>query len=132
MAKHLGEFEQLVLFALVHLGDEAYGLAIRRDIEERAGREVSQGAVYMTLNRLADRGYVTAHSEQPADGNGGRPRKLYRLEPAGARTLRRAYDQMSAMADGALAALSDIAEGKGNVATDPESSARADAERKAG
>lgn len=126
MAKHLGEFEQLVLFALVHLGDEAYGLAIRRDIEERAGREVSQGAVYMTLNRLADRGYVTAHSERPADGNGGRPRKLYRLEPAGARTLQRAYDQMSAMADGALAALSDIAAGKA------KGSEKADAGRKAG
>ena len=111
MAKHLGEFEQLVLFALVHLGDGAYGLAIRRDIEARTGRSVSQGAVYMTLNRLADRGYVRAHAERPADGSGGRPRKHYRLEPAGARTLQRVYAQMSAMADGALDTLADIADG---------------------
>ena len=132
MAKHLGEFEQLVLFALVHLGEEAYGLAIRRDIEKRAGRAVSQGAVYMTLNRLADRGYVTAHSEQPADGNGGRPRKLYRLEPAGARTLRRAYDQMSAMAAGALETLGDIADGRGPRSRASSGAVRTGSEAKAG
>ena len=111
MPVHLGEFEQLVLFALVRLGDGGYGLAIRREIEERTGRDVSQGAVYMTLNRLADRGYVRAHSEGAAAGRGGRPRKYYRVEPAGARTLLRAYDQVSAMAEGVVSRVSELAEG---------------------
>lgn len=109
MAEHLGEFEQLVLFALVQLGDGAYGMAVRREIESRTGRDVSQGAVYMTLNRLADRGYVSSRLADSAPGRGGRRRKYYTVESAGARTLQRAYGQVQAMADGALTRLADLA-----------------------
>ena len=65
MGRALGEFEQLILFALVELEDEAYGASIGRAIEERTGREVSAGAIYTALDRLATRGLViTATAER--------------------------------------------------------------------
>lgn len=110
MPTHLGEFEQLVLFALLRLGERAYGMAIRREIEDRTGREVAQGAVYMTLNRLEDRGFVASIVADSTPARGGRRRKYYTLEPDGARTLQRLYGEVQAMADGTLDLLAEVAD----------------------
>lgn len=100
MGKTLGDFEQRVLFALVALGEDAYGASVRREIEERTGRSVSAGAVYTVLERLESHGLVTSRVGEPTAERGGRRRKHYRLEPAGAALLRYARDEMRSMAQG--------------------------------
>lgn len=109
---NLGEFEQLVLFAVLRLGEEAYGLAIRDEIEVRTGRAASPGAVYTTLGRLEERDLVTSVVGQAEPGRVGRPRKQYTLRPAGARALRDAYGNLHAMAGGVLGKLTKLAEGR--------------------
>ena len=76
---YLGEFEQMVLLAMARLGRAAYGMEIRREIEERASRATSIGAVYATLDRLDAKGYVKARD----DTSGGRARRFFEVEPAG-------------------------------------------------
>ena len=84
---YLGEFEQVVLLAIVHLGDEAYGARIRREIEERGGRAVTIGAAYATLDRLIDKGYLKAR-EAPGDADrGGQPRRCFTLTATGVAAL---------------------------------------------
>jgi DNA-binding PadR family transcriptional regulator len=78
---HLGELEQLILFAVTALGDDAYGGAIRAYIEERSGRIVSSGAISTTLGRLAERRLVVGRVGTPLPGRAGRPRKYYALTP---------------------------------------------------
>lgn len=87
--RFLGAFELVVLASLVHLGDQAYGMRIRRDIEARTGRAVSIGAVYATLRRLAAKGYVASRLGEPSPARGGRAKRYFRLQPAGAEALRR-------------------------------------------
>ena len=107
---YLGEFEQLVLFAMLRL-DEASGIAIHDEIEARTGRDVSPGAIYTTLGRLEERGLVTSEILSAEPGKVGRPRKHYTLEPRGARALRDAYAGLQALAGGSLAKLAQIAKG---------------------
>ena len=96
----LGEFEQLVLIAIVRLADEAYGATIRREIEERTGRELSISAVYTTLARLEQKGCVHSWIGEPTAQRGGRRRKYFALQPLGARALRSAYTAFGAMTAG--------------------------------
>jgi PadR family transcriptional regulator PadR len=96
----LGEFEQLVLIAIVRLGDDAYGATIRRDIEERTERHLSISAVYTTLERLEQKGCVRSWIGEPTPQRGGRRRKHFALQPAGARALRSAYNAFGAMTAG--------------------------------
>lgn len=107
---HLGEFEQVVLFAVLQLGDDACGVEIREEIEERVGRVVSLGAIYTTLGRLEERGLVASRVEEPQPGRTGRPRKYYELRPAGARALMAAYAMIQAMAGDLIPRLSELAE----------------------
>ena len=107
---HLGELEQLILFAVIALGDDAYGGAIRAHIEERSGRIVSSGAINTTLGRLAERRLVVGHVGPSVPGRAGRPRKYYALTPAGARDLRESYTMVRAMAGGVLRRLDALAE----------------------
>ena len=110
----LGEFEQLVLFAVLRLGDEACGVAIHDEIEARTGRDVSPGAIYTTLGRLEARGVVKSTVVAEGTGRVGRPRKHYTMRPAGARALRDAYAGLQALAGGGvLARLNDVAKGSG-------------------
>ena len=104
----LGEFEQLVLFAVLRLDADASGVAIHDEIEARTGRNVSPGAIYTTLGRLEERGLVTSSVITPASPRVGRPRKHYTLRPAGAKALRHAYDDIQALAHGLLPKLSDL------------------------
>ncbi|MCZ6918103.1 MAG: helix-turn-helix transcriptional regulator, partial [Gemmatimonadetes bacterium] len=87
MVQTLGEFEQLILLALVRLGEDAYGVSMRREIEHRTGRAISAGAIYTALERLGRRGFVTSRLGDPTPQRRGRPKKFYRLEPAGADAL---------------------------------------------
>lgn len=102
MGRGLGEFEQLVLFALVELEDDAYGASISRAIERRTGRSVSAGALYTALERLRVRGLVSAEVGEPTARRGGRRRKYYHLEPEGALELSRSVRIMRSMSEGLL------------------------------
>jgi DNA-binding PadR family transcriptional regulator len=106
---HLGEFEQLLLFALVRLDCEAHGASISSEISARTGRQVSPGAVYTALDRLETRGFVESWIGEATEERGGRRRKYYRLLPAGARSLQRSYGSLRQMAAGALAKLDSLA-----------------------
>lgn len=100
MAPTLGEFEQFVLLALVRLGPDAYGASVRREIEARAGRELSISAVYTTLERLEYKGLVRSWIGDPTPQRGGRRRKYFELLPLGARALKVAYRGFTGMAAG--------------------------------
>ena len=84
-----GEFEQIVLLAVLHLREEAYGASIRREIEERGGRSVTIGAAYATLDRLVQKGYLKSREAGDAD-RGGQPRRFFSITPAGATALEQA------------------------------------------
>ena len=99
----LGELEQLILFALVALPpDECYGVPIRELIEARTGRSLSAGAVYTALDRLAARGLVSSGLGEPTAARGGRRKRMYRLETAGARELSRSVQTLQEMSQGLL------------------------------
>ena len=114
MPKTLGEFEQMVLFALVRLGEDAYGASIRREIVQRSGREVSAGAVYTVLERLERASLVSSFVGEPTAERGGRRRKYYRIRPDGARLLHDARDRMNRMAEGLDGFLVHLAAGTGD------------------
>jgi DNA-binding PadR family transcriptional regulator len=96
----LGEFEQLVLLAILRCGEEAFGAAIQREIEEQAGRSVSLGAVYTTLARLEQKGLVEAWVGEPTAERGGRRRRHYRLQPTGRCELEQSLATLRRMARG--------------------------------
>jgi len=97
------EFELYVMSALARLGDEAYGMTVRREIETRSGRGVSIGAVYATLERLSLKGYVKFRVSDPRPVQGGRARRYARLTPLGRRTLDEATEMLLRMLpDGSL------------------------------
>jgi PadR family transcriptional regulator, regulatory protein PadR len=96
----LGDFEQLVLLGVLRLHDDAYGAAIRQEIQARSGRDVSINAVYTTLDRLEGKGLLRSWTGEPTPQRGGRRRKFYALRPAGVSALQRAYHAFTAMADG--------------------------------
>jgi len=101
-AQVLGDFEQLVLLAVLRLepDDSAYGAALRQEIHTRSGRDVSINAVYTTLNRLEDKGLLRSWIGDPTPQRGGRRRKFYAMRPAGVAAVRQAYQAVTAMADG--------------------------------
>ena len=86
----LGEFEQMVLLAIVHLRGEAYGIPIVEEIERRTGRRVARAAVYIALRRLEEKGFVSTWMSDPTPERGGKGRRYAKLEPEGARALREA------------------------------------------
>lgn len=100
MRKGLGEFEHLLLLAVMRLGDEAYGVTMRREIEARTGRSVSLGAIYPTMDRLEERGLITSRMGPPTGERGGRSRRYFRLEPAGERAIRATRAMLASMWDG--------------------------------
>lgn len=96
----LGEFEQIVLMAVLRLGQDAYGATIRREIESRTGRRLSISGVYTTLDRLEQKGLVRSWTGEPTADRGGRRRKHFELLPNGRRALRAAYTAYTEMAAG--------------------------------
>ena len=96
---YLGEFEQIILLAVLRLEKEAYGMEVRREIESRTGRDASIGAVYATLDRLETKGLVRSQELSP-EGDKGRPRRLYRVTAAGGRALERTQEAVASMWEG--------------------------------
>ena len=92
----LGEFEQSALLAIAHL-DDAYGVTIRREIEDRTGRAVAVGALYTALDRLERKGYLRSSMSDPTPERGGRSKRHYKLRAAGEDALRRSRDLMKRM-----------------------------------
>ncbi len=109
VAKALGEFEQLILMALLHLGDDAYGVSIRREINERTGRTVAIGAVYTALARLLRHDYVSYRMGESTSKRGGRRKKYYKIEPPGVEALKRSYGVLFRMASGLEGNLDPVA-----------------------
>ena len=108
MSRALGEFELMILLALVRLEDDAYGVTIKEEIEAQTGREIFVGAVYTALARLQKQDYVSSTVGEPTAKRGGRRKKFYALEQPGrdalARTLE-AYRGMTAGIEGQLEAI---------------------------
>ena len=102
---YLGEFELVVLLTLLHLGEDAYGMTIRVEIEERTDRPVSIGAVYTTLRRLERKGLVASQLGAPSPSRGGRAKKFFRLEPAGLEALERSRAMFNRLWEGVSAPL---------------------------
>jgi PadR family transcriptional regulator PadR len=100
MSHTIGDFEQLILLALVRLGSDAYGVTIRQEIEERTGRVISPGALYTALDRLEKRGFVSSRLGDPTPERGGKRKRLYTVRPAGERALARIYESVRQMASG--------------------------------
>jgi PadR family transcriptional regulator PadR len=95
-----GEFELLVLLAVMRLKDEAYAVPVRDEIETRTGRAVARGAVYMTLDRLVAKGYLTERSGPGRPERGGRPRRLFHVTATGATATREAVVALRRMQQG--------------------------------
>ena len=93
----LGSLEHIVLLALVRLEANAYGMSIRREIEERTGRNLSIGAVYATLDRLESKGYVSSFIGEPTAERGGRAKRLFRIEAGGNQALHASQDAIRRM-----------------------------------
>lgn len=93
----LGEFEQLVLIASIHLGDAAYAMSIVNEIDRRTGRQPGQAAVYVTLRRLERKGLLESWKGEPTAERGGKARRHVKITRAGALALlqsRRTFEQM--------------------------------------
>jgi PadR family transcriptional regulator PadR len=98
MTTPLGEFEVLILLAVMRLGDDAHPPAVRAEIEARAGRDVQRGAVYVTLDRLEAKGLLNSRVLDATEGT--RARSLYRASPRGLKAVRRALIAVDSMRAG--------------------------------
>jgi PadR family transcriptional regulator len=85
----IGEFEQMLLLAAMSLGEDAYGVRLMDELESRVGRSVSRGSVYVTLDRMEDKGWITSELSDPRPERGGRPRRIVTVTPEGLDGLRR-------------------------------------------
>jgi PadR family transcriptional regulator PadR len=98
--EYLGHFEHLVLLALIRLGDTAYGVTVRREIEQRTGRDVSIGAIYATLDRLETKGLVKSRVGEPTATRGGRAKRHFRITGRGVTAVNRTQEALHKMTDG--------------------------------
>jgi PadR family transcriptional regulator PadR len=99
----LGEVEQLVLLAILRLGDEAYAVPIRELIVKDAGIDLSRGTIYVTLERLEQKGYVTSWFSDPQAVRGGKARRIFRLKPPGVSAIKAAKRGLDRLAEGTVA-----------------------------
>ena len=100
MPINLGEFEQLVLLALLRLGKEGYGVTVRDELLEHGGRDVSLGTVYKTLFRLEAKGLIQAHVGEPTPERGGRRKKHYAVNARGRTALQRSLTALRGLSRG--------------------------------
>ena len=96
----LGEFEYLMLTAAARLGDEAYGLAIRQEIEEATGRQCSLGALYTTLDRMELKGLIKTWMGDPTPQRGGRPKRMVRITSKGEQAAAAFYEAVMRVSRG--------------------------------
>ncbi|MEO8034911.1 MAG: helix-turn-helix transcriptional regulator [Acidobacteriota bacterium] len=90
MMRPPAEFERAVLLSLIRLGDNAYGVTIRAELEKLLGRSVSFGAVYTTLDRLEGKGFAASSLGDPTPQRGGRAKKFFRITREGSKALEQA------------------------------------------
>jgi DNA-binding PadR family transcriptional regulator len=102
---YLGEFEQMVLLAILQAGDDANALQVRRELEASADRTVTKGAFYTTLDRLEKKGYLTWRARVPNGGRSGLPQRHFRVTPEGIDQLRRSRDALAKLSRGLDAVL---------------------------
>lgn len=98
--EHLGEFEQLVLLAVLRQKGNGYGVTIRQEIEERTGRTVSIGPIYSTLSRLDEKGYLRSWTGDPTAIRGGRATRHFEITPAGIEALEKSKRMQEKMWEG--------------------------------
>ena len=96
----LGEFEHIVLLAVLRLNDQAYGVTVRREIEARTKREVSIGAIYATLDRLEAKGYVQSRAGDPTPERGGRSKRFFRVTAQGVSAINRTHRALKRLTEG--------------------------------
>src|SRR6476659_1501127 len=106
-APYLGEFEQQLLLVILRLGDQAVGPEIARELEARAGRRVSRGALYTTLDRLDDKGLIRWRTVPGTEARDGLPRRLYSVTAAGLAAVRAAREVVRRLWDGLDSRLKD-------------------------
>ena len=97
---YLGEFELMVLLAALRLDEKAYGLEIAQEIEGRSGREVSRGSLYVTFDRLEQKGLLRSSMAGRSGERGGRPKRFIRITAKGRKAVREAYTALSGLFDG--------------------------------
>lgn len=102
---YLGEFEQMLLLSAMRLGDDAYGVRLAEDLEASVGRRVSRGSVYVTLDRMEEKGWIESTTTPPRPERGGRPRRVVQLTPAGVDALRKSRTALLTLWDGLEGAL---------------------------
>jgi PadR family transcriptional regulator, regulatory protein PadR len=93
----IGEFEQIVLLAILRLGDDAYGVTIREEIRLCTGREAAPGALYTTLDRLEDKGFIKSRIGDPTPERGGRAKRYVQVSASGVEAVagaQRAYQTL--------------------------------------
>lgn len=95
-----GELEQMVLLAILRLGEGAFALAIIRELDREVGRSVSRGALYKTLERLESKGQLTWSTEEASPDRGGHPRRRFSVTPEGVEVLRSSRDALFRLWDG--------------------------------
>lgn len=96
----LGSLEELVLLALARAGEDAYGMVVRQELAEATGRDVSIGAVYSTLDRMEQKGWVTSHEPPPDSDRRSRARRYFKLSAEGVRQLRDARELRRSLSEG--------------------------------
>jgi DNA-binding PadR family transcriptional regulator len=104
----LGEFEVIVLMATLHLGQDAFGSAIRTQIEHRTGRAVSRGSVYITLDRLEEKGLLQSKLGDASTRRGGRPKRLFKVTATGVKAVRHSVTMLTRMHRGLEPILGDL------------------------
>jgi len=102
---YLGEFEQMVLLSIMRLSSEAYGLAVKDELEAVAGRSPSSGSLYTTLDRMEKKGLVVSSAGEATQERGGRPRRYVQVTPEGKALLVRSRSTLIALWDGLEGAL---------------------------
>jgi DNA-binding PadR family transcriptional regulator len=100
MAPPLGEFELIVLLAVLQLGEHAYPVPVRHEIVRRTGRDVARGAVYITLDRLSRKGYLRSWLGDATAERGGRPKRYFAITSKGSRALRESLAALERMREG--------------------------------
>jgi DNA-binding PadR family transcriptional regulator len=98
--EYLGEFEQMVMLTVARLGDDAYGIAILEELHSRTGNEPAVASVYAALDRLERRGFVLSRVGEPTPERGGRAKRFFALQPAGAGALRRSRHALDSLWEG--------------------------------
>jgi DNA-binding PadR family transcriptional regulator len=104
----LGEFEILVLLAVLRLGDEAYGVSILEEIARRTRRPVARGSVYITLDRLEAKGLLASERGEPTPIRGGRAKRFFTVKPRGLRVLKRTLADLDRLQEGLAPILGGI------------------------